>query len=418
MAIVFIGGTEKLTADKNLSSLGFPVIRAGDALSAITEALDCYRPKLVIDLSDEPVVGYFERFDFASRILKAGASYMGADFRFDPPNFHDVLEKPSVSIIGTGKRVGKTAVSGYLCRVLDDASYEPLVVAMGRGGPDKPEVIMGREVELTPEYLLEACRAGKHAASDHYEDALMARVTTIGCRRCGGGMAGSPFVSNVLDGARLANTLKGNFVVLEGSGSAFPPIKTGATIVVIGSHQPIEYIRGFFGPYRILMSDIAVLTMCEEPMASLDKVELLEEEIKRINPKIEVVRTVFRPKPLSGIEGRRAFLATTAEPHALSPIKEHLKTAHGCSVMAESSSLSNRIQLKKDLKAAVDCCDVILTELKAASVDVVTDFSIKHGKEVVYLDNEPVTLDGSRPFSEVTLELAKMVVARFKGKGR
>jgi cyclic 2,3-diphosphoglycerate synthetase len=37
-------------------------------------------------------------------------------------------------VFGTGKRIGKTAVSGYLARWLRDRGLPPVVVAMGRGG--------------------------------------------------------------------------------------------------------------------------------------------------------------------------------------------------------------------------------------------------------------------------------------------
>ena len=39
----------------------------------------------VVDLSDEPVLGPEDRFRWASQALAAGLSYIGADFRFDPP---------------------------------------------------------------------------------------------------------------------------------------------------------------------------------------------------------------------------------------------------------------------------------------------------------------------------------------------
>ena len=64
-----------------------------------------------------------------------------------------------------------------------------IVVAMGRGGPPEPELIAGG-ARLGPAELLAASRAGRHAASDCYEDAVLAGVTAIGCRRCGGGLAG------------------------------------------------------------------------------------------------------------------------------------------------------------------------------------------------------------------------------------
>ena len=41
-------------------------------------------------------------------------------------------------------------------------------------------------------------------------------------------MAGAPFASNVLEGARLAASLEPDVVVFDGSGAAIPPIATSA----------------------------------------------------------------------------------------------------------------------------------------------------------------------------------------------
>ena len=54
---------------------------------------------------------------------------------------------------------------------------------MGRGGPPEPELIRGDEVALTTADLLALARQGRHAASDNYEDAVMSRVVTVGCRQ-------------------------------------------------------------------------------------------------------------------------------------------------------------------------------------------------------------------------------------------
>lgn len=81
-----------------------------------------------------------------------------------------------------------------MARTLKEVA-RPVVVTMGRGGPEEPELIEGEKIELTPQFLLKVAKEGKHAASDHFEDALTSRVTTIGCRRCGGGMAGFPFLT-------------------------------------------------------------------------------------------------------------------------------------------------------------------------------------------------------------------------------
>ena len=71
----------------------------------------------------------------------AGVPYQGADFRFDPPPRPRLATKPSVAVIGTGKRTGKTAVSAHLARLLAERGTPPVVVAMGRGGPPEPELV-------------------------------------------------------------------------------------------------------------------------------------------------------------------------------------------------------------------------------------------------------------------------------------
>src|SRR5207253_363786 len=88
----------------------------------------------------------------------------------------------------------KTAVAGQLAR-LAASERDVVVVAMGRGGPAEPEPA---EAGPGPAELLERSRAGYHAASDYLEDAALAGVETIGCRRCGGGLAGVPVVPVLL----------------------------------------------------------------------------------------------------------------------------------------------------------------------------------------------------------------------------
>ena len=118
---ILVGGTEKL---RDGFDIGVPLVDGfGDA-------------ELVVDLSDEPVLGPAVRFRWISRALAAGIAYVGADFRFDPPAFAP-FELPSIAVIGTGKRVGKTAVTAHLARLLA-REHDVLVVAMGRGGPPEP----------------------------------------------------------------------------------------------------------------------------------------------------------------------------------------------------------------------------------------------------------------------------------------
>lgn len=409
-AAVFAGGLEKISDAESLS-YGVPLYREREPETSLTIALEEHAPDAVVDLSDEPVLDYVRRFKLASLTLAKGVSYIGADFRFDPPALPRLLAKPSIGIIGTGKRIGKTAISGYTCRALAGAGYMPAVIAMGRGGPAKPEVLLGHEVELTPEGLLAFADAGKHAASDYFEDALTSRITTIGCRRCGGGLAGAPFFSNVDEGARIANTLDDDFVVAEGSGATLPPVEVDGYLLAVGATQPLDYILGNFGTYRALLADVVAITMCEEPFASEDKVDELFRGLKRVKPELRVVKTVFRPKPLGIVEGKRVFVAMTALPQVEPAIRAHLE-AFGAEVIGISFSLANRAKLREELKQA-EGADMLLTELKAAAVDVATREAIAMGLEVVYLDNDPIVVGGDGELDELVIRLAGVAAGRF-----
>ena len=424
VAVVFIGGTEKLrdSSEEGISKqLGRPVHFGSDhhniPYQLISDVISKYDADVVMDLSDEPVVDYTKRFKIANVVLSLGVPYEGPDFKFDPITEHDVLKKPSLKILGTGKRIGKTAVSAYAARLINKNNYNPCVVAMGRGGPEVPEIVHGDKIELTPEYLMEQSDKGVHAASDHWEDALMSRILTIGCRRCGGGMVGDVFITNMKKGAELANDVDADFVIIEGSGAAIPPIKTNKHIVLVGANQPLINIENFFGPFRINLADLVVITMCEEPMASVAKVETIENYIKEINPDATVISTVFRPKPLGDVKGKNVLFATTAPDSIKDVLIEHLEDFYGCKVIGTTPHLSNRPLLQKDIEKYIDDVDVMLTELKAAAVDVATKDALKAGLEVVYCDNIPIVINGdNQKLKDAIIKVVDSSIESFKGK--
>lgn len=389
VAAAFLGGTEKL---KEGTDYRVPLVGGETPVAAVEKALAEYEADVVVDLSDEPVVGYRERMRIASLALSYGARYLGSDFELRPPELHDISLKPSLAVIGTGKRVGKTAVSGYLARLLAQEGFDPGVVSMGRGGPPEPEVIEGHKLTVGSDYLLEALERGAHAASDYYETAALSRVTTVGCRRCGGGFSGAPFVSNVLEGAELANTLETGLTLFDGSGAAMPPVDVDRRVLVAGANQDPEYITGFLGAYRVMISDLLLLTMSEEPMAETSKVEGIVEAVRELKPDIKVIPTVFRPRPVENIENLRVTYVSTAPPQILDKLSRHLEEQYGCEVVAATGNLSDRRRLAEDLDGAGEA-DVYLTEIKAAAIDVVTRRGAEERKPVIYCDNDPVGED-------------------------
>ena len=334
---ILVGGSEKLRGEP---AYGVPLL---------TDFADA---ELVVDLSDEPVLGPGERFRWASRALAAGLPYLGADFRFDPPRLEDV-GAPSVGVIGAGKRVGKTAVAAHLAS-LAARDRDVIMVAMGRGGPREPEL-----VERPPSVadLVALSRTGRHAASDHLELAAVTGLPTIGCRRAGGGLAGQVFVSNLLEGARLAVERGPDLVVFDSSGTAVPPVAVDRRVLVVGARHDLDT---YFGTYRRLISDLVVSIGCEVPGAIPARIEL---------------------RPLEPLEGRVAVF--TAGPVATGGL--HADVVH------VSTKLGDRLALAGELERLE--ADTYLVELKGAAIDLVAEDALARGRRVVLAAND-VVADG------------------------
>jgi cyclic 2,3-diphosphoglycerate synthetase len=409
-AAVFLGGTEKVDAQGE-DAYGVPLIRGASPEEGLRTAVERYRPDAFVDLSDEPVVSAEDRFRLASVALSLGVEYRGADFVFTPPRAQVVPSTPTLGVIGTGKRVGKTAISAYVARELKAVGRDVVVLAMGRGGPGDPEIIHGERVKLTTPDLLELARQGKHASSDNYEDAVMSRVTTVGCRRCGGGLAGETFFSNVAEGATIGDSLGKEIMVLEGSGAAIPPVHADASILVVAAGRSSGYVTDYFGPYRMSRADLVVISFAEQPAASRAEVDALREHIALGWPELPVVATTFRPEPLEPISGRRVFFATTASAHVAPRLAQHLENSTGCDVIATTANLSDRLRLREELARHAGTYDTLVTELKAAAIDVVAAEGEAAGVPTVLYDNVPIAVDGS-DLARSVIDLASLAIAR------
>jgi len=368
VAALLVGGIEKLAAGEK-PDLGVPIRTAGDdRIAAVAVAIDDLAPDVVLDLSDEPILGYRERMAVAAVVLARGVPYVGPDFRLDPPErVAPPPGTPTLAVFGTGKRTGKTAVGGHLAALLKARGAEPVVVSMGRGGPAEPQ-LAGADTSLAD--LRAIAADGRHAASDYLEDAAIAGVATLGCRRVGGGLVGEPFESNVAEGAALAALLGPDTLLFEGSGACIPPVEVDRTLCVVGAGADALY---GLASYHLRRSELALAMGGDRDMAAAIG--------ERFCPALacELVSEPVEPPPA---DARVALFSTsTAEVPGADPV-------------VASSALARRGELESDLaRAAAERCDVYLVELKAAAIDTVAVRAEQEGARVVFLRNRPVALD-------------------------
>ncbi len=403
VAALLLGGSEKLRGEPSASTYGVARLdlAAGDAPAALARLLAEVPADLVVDLSDEPVVTQRSRLRLAAVALHAGVAYRAGGLLLEPER-RTAYDLASIAVAGTGKRVGKTAVAGQLARVARDlvAPGEVVIVAMGRGGPAAPELVEPDSVDLRT--LLGRSRAGQHAASDFLEDALLAGVTAIGCRRCGGGLAGDVVHSTVAAGAALAAARAPALTIFEGSGASLPPVAARRTLLVTSSAADPEEVLGYLGPYRLLEAD-AVLVVGDR------RADALEAGIRELRPGIPVVPCALVPQPSAPVAGRRVAVFTTARADTHAGLRAALAVRHGAEVVLVSGALADRPALRAAIEA-VDA-DVFLTELKAAAVDVVAEAAAERGAALVFLANQPVALDGSAAVDDLLAQLVVDAIA-------
>jgi cyclic 2,3-diphosphoglycerate synthetase len=352
--VVFCGGEEKLGPGALEDHYGRPVATdPEDALRRLAPVADT-----VIDLADEPVLPASAKLRLAALALSLGLRYEAPGARLEPPRYEPVpFDGPKLAVIGTGKRTGKTAVAGHWAALLHEAGAAPVIVCMGRGGPAAPRVA---EANMGLGELRAIAADGGHAASDYLEDAVLAGVRTVGCRRIGGGFAGAPMESNVPAGAALAASLGPDTLIFEGSGACIPPVEVDRTLCVLGagSTEP-------FAEYRIERADLVIAAEgAPAPPGALPF---------RLEPE------PAEPLP----DGARVAVFTTAGP-----------PPSGLEAVLASTNLARRAALAGDLeRARAERCDVYLVELKAAAIDTVAPAAEHAGARLVFVRNRPLGID-------------------------
>lgn len=379
VAAVFLGGSEKTAGTPELS---IPVL-AGNPVETLERAIRQFSADVVVDLSDEPVLDYRSRFALVAVALAGGLSYVGSGYRIDPPVQPVLTEVPTVSVTGTGKRTGKTAVAIELARHWRQSGVDVVIVTMGRGGPPDPILLAADEFAPTVEGLTAMSDAGLHAASDYVEDAVFAGVDTVGTFRCGAGIAGGTDHHNFSAGVQKALSRDPALLIYEGSGTAIPPAAADASVLVMPATIDQEFLNGYLGPYRVRSATVAVVI--DPNREDKDAAEEVRRLLRRINPRLQVFDGHYALETSAPVAGHEVFVATTAPELAAPHIRRSLLAAGAASV-ATSHNLSNRARLVEDLKAHRSA-DTVLIEVKAAAIEVVVPWARSHGVTVGLIHN-------------------------------
>lgn len=349
----FCGGDEKLPDGRLEEVYGRAVeIGAEGALHRLASGATA-----VVDLADEPALPASVRLRLIAVALHLGLRYEAPGLVLEAPHYAPLdFAGPRLAVIGTGKRTGKTAVAGHWARLLDQRGLDPVLVCMSRGGPTEPRLV---EPDTTIADLEAIVAIGGHGASDHLEGAMLHGVRAVGCHRVGGGPSGQPAESNVLAGAELAASLRPGAIVLEGSGACIPPVEADRTVCLAGANADEP-----FADLRLLRADL-VLAIEGAPVDGF-RIALRSE-------------TVVDPPA----DARVALFTTRSE------------SCEGVDPVVASVSLSDRGRLSADLdRAAAEGCDLYLTELKGAAIDMVVARARERGAAVGFVRNRPVGIDG------------------------
>jgi len=405
--VLFAGGEEKVARGvlaEPEAHYGREVVPAGGPpFERLRDLAGETGAEAVIDLSGEPVVDPATRFRLASAALHLGLEYRAPGLRLTPPPTQPLdFDGPSLGVIGTGKRTGKTAVGGHYASLLRERGSDVVLVSMGRGGPPEPQIVRA-DARPDLEALLEISSAGGHAASDYLEDAVLAGITCVGTRRCGEGPAGEPYETNLIAGVRAALELDPEVLLLEGSGAALPSVEVGRTVCVTNASRAADEALSHLGPYRLLRSDLVVV--CGADAAQPGELRELKRALGEWCPG-GVVGCALVPEPAAPVsKGTRTAFFTTAPPGRREDIEGSLER-HELDVRVFSSNLARRSDLERDLeRAAEEECELFLTELKAAAIDLVAAAAARRGVEVVFVRNRPVALDGEPNLDDELLRL-------------
>ncbi len=198
----------------------------------------------------------------------------------------------------------------------------------------------------------------------------MTGVTTVGARRAGGGLAGAPYVTNVPEAVALAAARRPGARRPRRERRGGAPGRLGRGGPRGPRDVPLEYLRGYLGPVPALVVGPGGCYYGNRPAYRVrdDLSELSSHVLRFLDDTGCSSPTSFRNHSRD-VRGERGVLRHDGPASRRPRQVERLEAEHGCRVVGWSARLADRAGLAEDLDAA-DGYDVLLTELKAAAVDV------------------------------------------------
>jgi len=388
----------------------FKYSNSRELIEKLNEIISGEDIEVVVDLSGEPELSWDERIKLAGITINTGAIYLGSDFLFLPPEYKKIPDyRSSISIYGIGKRVGKTSLTCQVVNLLNGLQMKPVVITMSRKGPHYARIVNPEQDVIDFLYLVKRDMDGEHATADYLEISAITGAVTIGCSRIGGGFAGVPFTSLVVDGALMATDINGDYLIFEGSGDTIPPIETNKSIFIISSDCEPSVFNLPFYLHRLDRADIVIVTGLQKSDLRTKRVKDLMDFIENYKKDIKVYPTTFSSRIKGDITGGKWLLLTTADAVKNEKIKNELEKDYSCKIVGMSSSLSHKDELENELKVLYEKHkpDGLIMELKGNAIKSGGKLAIMKNIEVVFLYSELVSLKRDVNLDE---ELTKYVI--------
>jgi cyclic 2,3-diphosphoglycerate synthase len=191
----------------------------------------------------------------------------------------------------------------------------------------------------------------------------------------------------------LALSLEPNVLLIEGSGAAVPPVAAHQRVCLTSAARVKEEALAYLGPYRLLGSQLVLIADAHRLTAG--ELAALKDSLGVWCEGATLVGCRLQPEPSTDVPaGARVAFFSTASPEHGTELRDGL-ARRGIDVRVLSTNLARRAELREDLaRAEREGCDVYLTELKAAAIELVAEDAKRRGVDVVMVRNRPVSIPG------------------------